>query len=247
MLEDEATEIILEKRYSRKITGCMLFVLPIAWLVTGLFDSQAYFVGGIIYGLLFLFLLGKYLFSDLSDSENIVITPVGIHLGEGFGSININWNELGDFYSRAHTSSHTSSSGGKVVVETDVLYLVKKGDKAKEESYEIDFSQWGGRFVKDHMAFYTVARLIGIIQKLRDTPSEKERLELIKNGKGMSITEYKENLQKVPFWHRPYLTCHDCGSELRYNVKKPKSERICPSCGSKEISEPLKMFPDKQA
>ena len=61
------------------------------------FDSQAYFVGGIIYGLLFLFLLGKYLFSDLSDSENIVITPVGIHLGEGFGSIKINWNELGDF------------------------------------------------------------------------------------------------------------------------------------------------------
>ena len=174
MLEDEATEIILEKRYSRKITGCMLFVLPIAWLVTGLFDSQAYFVGGIIYGLLFLFLLGKYLFSDLSDSENIVITPVGIHLGEGFGSIKIR-NELGDFYSRAHTSSHTSSSGGKVVVETDVLYLVKKGDKAKEESYEIDFSQWGGRRKRSYGFLH--GREAHWDHPKTNTPSEKERLD----------------------------------------------------------------------
>ena len=76
MHEDEDSKIILEKRYSRKITGCMLFVLPVAWLVTGLVNSQAYFVGGIFYGLLFCY-LGKYIFSDLSDSENIVITPVG--------------------------------------------------------------------------------------------------------------------------------------------------------------------------
>ena len=29
MHEDEDSKIILEKRYSRKITGCMLFVLPV--------------------------------------------------------------------------------------------------------------------------------------------------------------------------------------------------------------------------
>ena len=82
MHEDEHTKIILEKRYSRKITGCMLFVLPVAWLVTGLVGPPAYLVGGVFYGLLFLVLLGKYIFKDLSDSENIVITPVGVHLGE---------------------------------------------------------------------------------------------------------------------------------------------------------------------
>ena len=250
MHDDEDSKIILEKRYSRKITGCMLFVLPIAWLVTGLANSQAYFVGGIFYGLLFLLLLGKYIFSDLSDSENIVITPVGLHLGEGFGSVKIDWSDLGELYSRTHTSTHVSSNNslcsGEVAVETDVIYLKTKGSEKEEHSHSIDFSQWGGRFVKDHMAFYTTERLIEMIKKLQDTPSVKERLKLIKNGKGMSIAEYKK-LQKGPFWHRPYLTCYDCGSEMRYNIKMPQSERTCPSCGSKAIAEPRKIFPDKQA
>ena len=247
MHEDEHTKIILEKRYSRKITGCMLFVLPVAWLVTGLVGPPAYLVGGVFYGLLFLVLLGKYIFKDLSDSENIVITPVGVHLGEGFGSIKIDWRDLGELYTKTHTSSHSSSSGhGEVVVETDVIYLETKGSDQEEHTHTIDFSQWGGRFVKDHMAFYTVERVIEMIKKLQDTPSVKERLKLIKNGKGMSIAEYKK-LQKGPFWHRPYLTCYDCGSEMRYNIKMPQSERTCPSCGSNEISEPIKIFPDKQA
>jgi len=247
MHEDEDTKIILEKRYSRKITGCMLFVLPLAWLVAGLVGPPAYLVGAVFYGLLFLVLLGKYIFKDLSDSENIVITPVGVHLGEGFGSIKIDWRDLGELYTKTHTSSHSSSSGhGEVVVETDVIYLETKGSDQEEHTHTIDFSQWGGRFVKDHMAFYTAARVIEMFKKLRDTTSVKERLELIKNGKGMSIAEYKENLQ-VPFWNRPYLTCYDCGSELRYNTKLPQSERTCPSCGSEEISEPIKIFPDKQA
>ena len=247
MHEDEDTKIILEKRYSRKITGCMLFVLPLAWLVAGLVGPPAYLVGAVFYGLLFLVLLGKYIFKDLSDSENIVITSVGVHLGEGFGSIKIDWRDLGELYTKTHTSSHSSSSGhGEVVVETDVIYHETKGSDQDEHTHTIDFSQWGGRFVKDHMAFYTAARVIEMFKKLRDTTSVKERLELIKNGKGMSIAEYKENLQ-VPFWNRPYLTCYDCGSELRYNTKLPQSERTCPSCGSKEISEPIKIFPDKQA
>ena len=249
MNDDEDSKIILEKRYSRKITGCMLFVLPIAWLVTGLANSQAYLVGGIFYGLLFLLLLGKFIFSDLSDSENIVITPVGLHLGEGFGSVKIDWNDLGELYSRTHTSTHVSSNrlcGGEVAVETDVIYLKTKGSEQEDHSHSIDFSQWGGRFVKNHMAFYTAERVIEMIKKLRDTSSVKERLKLIKNGKGMSMAEYKK-LQKGPFWNRPYLTCYDCGSELRYNIKMPQSERTCPSCWSNEIAEPRKIFPDKQA
>ena len=166
MHEDEHTKFILEKRYSRKITGCMLFVLPVAWLVTGLVGPPAYLVGAVFYGLLFLALLGKYIFKDLSDSENIVITPVGVHLGEGFGSIKIDWCDLGELYTNTHTSSHSSSSGhGEVVVETDVIYLKTKGSDQEEHTHTIDFSQWGGRFVKDHMAFYTAARVIEMFKK----------------------------------------------------------------------------------
>ena len=172
-------------------------------------------------------LLGKYICTDLSDSENIVITPVGVHLGEGFGSINIDWRDLGELYTKTHTSSHSSSSGhGEVVVETDVIYLKTKEARTKRSILtQSTFPQWGGRFVKDHMAFYTVERVIEMIKKLQDTPSVKERLKLIKNGKGMSIAEYKM-LKKGPFWHRPYLTCYDCGSELRYNIKMPQSENL---------------------
>ena len=184
MHEDEDTKIILEKRYSRKITGCMLFVLPLAWLVAGLVGPPAYLVGAVFYDLLFLVLLGKYIFKDLSDSENIVITSVGVHLGEGFGSIKIDWRDLGELYTKTHTSSHSSSSGhGEVVVETDVIYHETKGSDQDEHTHTIDFSQWGGRFVKDHMAFYTAARVIEMFKKLRDTTSVKERLELIKKAR----------------------------------------------------------------
>ncbi|MED5280314.1 MAG: hypothetical protein VYA10_02430 [Verrucomicrobiota bacterium] len=127
MHEDEDTKIILEKRYSHKITGCMLFVLPLPWLVAGLVGPPAYLVGAVFYGLLFLVLLGKYVFKDLSDSENIVITSVGVHLGAGFCSIKIDWHDLGELYTKTHTSSHSSSSGhGEVVVETDVINLETK-------------------------------------------------------------------------------------------------------------------------
>lgn len=59
MREYENSTIILEKRLARKISGCMLIVLPIAWVVTGLVESDAFLVGGAFYGILFLVLLGK--------------------------------------------------------------------------------------------------------------------------------------------------------------------------------------------
>ena len=62
MHEDEDKKIILEKRYSRKITGCMLFVLPLAWLVAGLVGPPAYLVGAVFYGLLFSGAFGKVYF-----------------------------------------------------------------------------------------------------------------------------------------------------------------------------------------
>jgi len=227
-MEEEETKIILEKRLARKISGCMLIVLPVAWVVTGLVDPQAFFVMGVFCGILFLLCLGKYL-SDLSDAQNIVISPTEIRLGKGCGvdgSISINWNELGEVHSESHTSSHASSSGGEVVVETDVLYLSKKDFSLSKN----DFSQWGGRYVKDHVGFYTATRAIKLIKKLRDAASEEERMEIIKNSKGMTIIEHKRRTRNIPVRNRKFLKCKGCLVSSLHDTRLPEGERECPSC-----------------
>ena len=86
-----------------------------------------------------------------------------------------------------------------------------------------------------HVAFYTAARVVKLIQKLSDAQSKKERVEIIKNAKGISNFEFKQN--KIPFWHRKVLTCTKCGGISCYDNRIPKDEFICPSCGENPKSE----------
>ena len=156
----------------------------VAWLVTGLVVLSLLGRWSFLWLTLSGAFPGKYIFKDLSDSD-IVITPVEVHLGRALVQSKSIGSDLGELYTKVHTSNPCSSSGhGEVVVETGVIYL-ETGSDQEEHTHTLDFSQWGGRFVKDHMAFYTAARVIEMFKKLRDT-SVKERLELIKNGKESS-------------------------------------------------------------
>ncbi len=106
-----------------------------------------------------------------------------------------------------------------------------------DNSYQIKYSHLGGRHVKEHIALFTAKRAIGLIENLRDTKSQKERVEMIKASKGMTTRRYKHNLVTVPLHDRISLTCKVCESLSVYDKQKPKSEYRCPGCGSEEISE----------
>lgn len=121
-----------------------------------------------------------------------------------------------------------------MVTETDVLYLSKKGSDETEKPCQVNFSRWGGRFVKGHMGFYTGRRAIELIIKLRDAASEEERMETIKNSKGITIIEHKR--RKVPYRNRKLLLCKDCGINSVYDTRIPQGSRKCPSCGSNNLS-----------
>ena len=76
MHEDEHTKIILEKSIlAKSLVACCLFSGRLAR--DRPCGSSSLLGRWSFYGLLFLVLLGKYIFKDLSDSENIVITPSG--------------------------------------------------------------------------------------------------------------------------------------------------------------------------
>jgi hypothetical protein len=151
------------------------------------------------------------------------------------GLTTINWNELGEIRSTTHTSRIQSSSGGDIDVETDVLHLTKKGKDGTEKHYRMDFSQWGGRFVKGHVGFYTAQRAIELIKNLLEAASEEERVEIIKNSKGVPTLEHKRRMRMVPFGNRKVLLCEVCTINSVYDDRIPEDERECPSCGSRPI------------
>ena len=235
--DEEETKIILEKRLARWMNGCGLIVAPIGLIVIGFVEPQAFFVAGICLAIPYLVLLGKH-FSDRSDKGNIVITPTEIRLGKSCcanGPGTISWNELGDVQSATNTSRIPSSSGGDMVTETDVLYLSKKGSDETEKPYQVNFSRWGGRFVKGHVGFYNGKRAIELIIKLRDATSEEERMEIIKNGKGRTLIEHKR--RKIPFRNRKPILCKGCGINSVYDTRIPKHALKCPSCWSNKLSD----------
>ena len=237
--DDEEPTIILEKRLARWMNGCGLIVAPIGLIVIGFVDPQSFFVAGISLAIPYLLLLGKH-FSDRSDKGNIVITPTEIRFGKSCGANGpgtISWNELGDVQSATNSSTIPSSSGGDMVTETGVLYLSKKGSDETEKPYQVNFSRWGGRFVKGHMGFYNGKRAIELIIKLRDAASEEERIEIIKNGKGRTRIEHKR--RKIPFRNRKTMLCKVCVIYSVYDTRIPKFARKCPSCGSNKLCNKL--------
>jgi len=235
--DEEEPTIILEKRLARWMNGCGLIVAPIGLIVIAFVDPQAFFIAGMCIAIPYLVLLGKH-FSDRSDKGNIVITPTEIRLGKSCGTNGpgtISWNELGEVQSATNTSRIPSSSGGDMVTETDVLYLSKKGSDETEKPYQVNFSRWGGRFVKGHVGFYNGKRAIELIIKLRDAASEEERIEIIKNGKGRTLIEHKR--RKIPFRNRKTMLCKVCVVYSVYDTRIPKFARECPSCGSNKVSD----------
>ena len=88
-----------------------------------------------------------------------------------------------------------------------------------------------------YVAFYTAERVIKLIKKLSYAQSEKERVEIIKNAKGISNFEFKFKQRKIPFRHRKVLTCTNCTVSSSYDNRITKDEFKCPSCGENPNSK----------
>ena len=226
--------IILRDDMQSKVTGCMLIITPIAWIVTSLVNPESLMVGGVFFLLAFLVFFWRY--SCTSSGENdLTISFDSIRFSTGGRPVRIRWQELEDYGTGRKTSKIPSVQGGDMEKTTDYITLKRKKADGTTETFHKDLSSWGGSKVMGHVAFYTAARVVKLIKKLSDAQSKKERVEIIKNAKGISNFEFKQN--KIPFWHRKVLTCTKCGGISCYDNRISKDEFICPSCGENPKSE----------
>ena len=114
---------------------------------------------------------------------------------------------------------------------TDYVTLKRKKADGTTKTFHKDLSSWGGSRVMGHVGFFTAERVIKLIKKLSCAQSEKERVEIIKNAKGISNFEFKFKQRKIPFRHKKVLTCTNCTVSSYYDNRIAKGEFKCPSCG----------------
>ena len=228
--------IILRDDMQGKVTGCMLIVTPIAWIVTSLVNPESLMVGGIFFSLCFLVFLFKYS-SATSGDNDLKISSDSIRFSTGGKPIRIQWQELEDYGTWRKTSNITANQGGDMEKITDYIALKRKKADGTTETFNKDLSSWGGSKVMGHVAFYTAERVVKLIKKLSYAQSEKERVEIIKNAKGISNSEFKFKQRKIPFRHREALTCTKCGVISSYDNRISKDEFKCPSCGENPRSK----------
>ena len=221
--------LVLERRTLRLALGCCIILLIFVFVFTSIIEPEALLSAGILFGFFLIMLVGTLL-HDASPKRNLVITPTGLTFSKGilfYQEVEIKWNELNEVKWRAIASGETSP-------QTNIILVSKKGET---KPYKIKYSHLGGRHVKGHIALFTAKRAIELIENLRDTESQQERVEMIKASKGMTTQRYKHSLVTIPLHHRVVLKCKVCESLSVYDKQKPKGEYRCPGCGSEEISE----------
>jgi len=228
----ESPVLVLERRAARYLSGCMLFLAFVTFLIFFMFHPEAAVAFGIFLSVPIVALLFT-MWYDFSGKRNIVITPTGILFGAGiyrYRSIKIEWEKL-------DLAFPTTLSSGQEMPDTGTLNLREKSADDSGKQYRIKFSHLGGRQVEGHMGFYDKGRAIGLIRNLRDAASPEERAEMIEAAKGMPVTRYKMIAGQIPFASRLVLPCPACAVNLVYDKKKEISEQPCPSCGG-EIELP---------
>ncbi len=228
--------IVLRDDMQSKATGCMLIITPIAWIVTSLVNPESLMIGGVFYLLCFLVFLWKY--SSANSGENdLKISSDSIRFTTDGRPVRIQWEELEDYGSWRKTSRISATQGGEMEKTSDYIALKRKKADGTTETFNKDLSSWGGSKVMGHVAFYSAERVVKLIKKLSYAQSEKERVEIIKNAKGISNFQFKLKQRKIPFSHRMVLTCKKCGVTSCYDNRIPKDEFKCPSCGESPRSE----------
>ena len=228
--------IVLRDDMQSKVTGCMLIVTPIAWIITSFVNPESLVIGGVFFLLAFLVFFWRY--SCASSGENdLTISFDSIRFSIDGRPVRIRWKELEDYGTWRKTSRISADQGGEMEKTTDYIALKRKKANGITETFHKDLSSWGGSKVMGHVAFYTPNRVVKLIKKLSDAQSKKERVEIIKNAKGMSNFEFKFKQRKIPFRHRDVLTCTKCGVMSCYDNRIPKNEFKCASCGENPKSE----------
>ena len=219
-----------------KVNGCMLFITPIAWIVTSLVNPESLIIGGVFFLLCFLAFLWKY--SSATSGENdLKISADSIRFITDGRPVRIKWEELEDYGTWRKTSRISANQGGEMEKTTDYISLKRKKADGTTETFHKDLSSWGGSRVMGHVGFYTAVRVVKLIKKLSCAQSKKERVEIIKNAKGLSNFEFKFKQRKIPFSHRKVLTCTKCGVASSYDNRIAKGEFKCPSCGENPRSK----------
>ena len=228
--------IVLRDDMQSKVTGCMLIITPIAWIVTSLVNPESLMVGGVFFLLAFLVFFWRY--SSSSSGENdLTLSFDSIRFSTGGRPVRIRWQELEDYVALRKTSRISAVQGGDMEKITDYITLKRKKADGTTETFHKDLSSWGGSKVMGHVAFYTAERVVKLIKKLSDAQSKKERVEIIKNAKGISNFEFKFKQKKIPFRHRKALTCTKCEVISCYDGRISTDEFKCPSCGENPKSE----------
>ena len=223
----EEESLILERRSLRHASGCVVILLILGLVLTFIIEMEGSMELGIMLGFFLISVVGT-LVLDASPKRNMVITPTGLIFSKGifwYDQVEMNWDELNEVKLRI------SFTKGR---RKTFILISKKGET---KPYGIRYSHSGGRHVKGHITLFTAKRAIELIENLRGTESQKERVEMIKACRGMTTQRYKHSLVTIPLHHRVVLKCKICESLSVYDKQKPKGEYRCPGCGSEEISE----------
>jgi len=227
----EEESLILERRSLRHAAGCVVILLILGLVLTFIIEMEGSMELGILLGFFLISVVGT-LVHEASPKRNLVITPTGLIFSKGifwYDQVEINWDELNEVKLRISFTRRRN-----IRRRTTFILISKKGET---KPYGIRYSHLGGRHVKGHIALFTAKRAIELIENLRDTESQQERVEMIKASKGMTTQRYKHSLVTIPLHHRVVLKCKVCESLSVYDKQKPKGEYRCPGCGSEEISE----------
>ena len=230
-------EIILERRYGRNVLGCGMVLIIIVFFVCAAIDSSILFELLIFFGILFVIALLSFL-SISSGKNNITLKVNGLSFREGVWfkrrQMEISWSNIGEV--KFVKKMSTSDSGVKS--EYFQLHLKEKSPNEVFKLHRIEYCGGFGRQVPNSTTTFTAERVVTLIEKMRDAPSEKARIEILKdNNKGENPKEVRKRLRNIPWKHRLVRYCPACKGILVVDGRKEKSEQSCHSCGSNEIYE----------
>lgn len=191
-------KIILERRHGRNALGCGMVLIGIGFFVCLAIDSSILFELLIFFGILFVIALLSFL-SISSGKNNIILTVNRLSFREGVWfkrrQMGISWSDIGEVKFVKKIS--TGDSGVKS--EYFQLHLKEKSPNEAVKLHRIEYCGGFGRQVLNSTTTFTAERVVTLIEKMRDAPSEKARIQILKdNNKGENPKEVRKRLRNHP-------------------------------------------------
>ena len=162
-------EIIL--KYGRNVLGCGMVLIIIVFFVCAAIDSSILFELLIFFGILFVIALLSFL-SISSGNNNIILKVNGLSFREGVWfkrrQMEISWSNIGEvkFVKKMSTSDSES--------EYFQLHPKEKSPNEVFKLHRIEYCGEFGRRVPNSTTTFTAERVVTLIEKMRDAPSERQ-------------------------------------------------------------------------